>query len=122
MAENRHGLPAFAGNDEGLATIRHFHFTIEMPPGPNPRAPGTLPIVTGDFIMAYASHYRQVFDVPVAGRRRDVSAVFRDPAHASLIELEFSNYGRNPRFQPGWYILPAVVTGMAIIAAVLVLI
>jgi len=72
--------------------------------------------------MAHASHYRHVFDIPVPRRRREVSAVFRDPAHASLIECEFSNYGRNPRFPAGWYILPAVVTGMAIIAAVLLLV
>ena len=71
--------------------------------------------------MAYAGHYRHVFDIPVS-RKREVSAVFRDPAHVSLIEREFSNYGRNPRFPAGWYILPAVVTGMAIIVAVLLLI
>ena len=72
--------------------------------------------------MAYAGHYRHVFDVPVARRKRDVSAVFRDPSHVKLVEMEFSNVGRNPRFPAGWYILPAVVTGMAIIAAVLLLV
>lgn len=72
--------------------------------------------------MAYAGHYRHVFDIPVSRRKREVSAVFRDPSHVKLAELEFSNYGRNPRFVAGWYILPAVVTGMAIIAAVLLVI
>lgn len=72
--------------------------------------------------MGYAGHYRHVFDVPAARRTRDVSAVFRDPAHVKLVELEFGNYGRNSRFVAGWYILPAVVTGMAIIAAVLLIV
>lgn len=72
--------------------------------------------------MAYAGHYRHVFDIPVSRRKREVSAVFRDPSHKKLVELEFSNYGRNTRFPAGWYILPAVVTGMAIIAAVLLVI
>ena len=72
--------------------------------------------------MAYAGHYRHVFDVPVAHRKRVVSSVFRDPTNVKLVELEFSNVGRNPRFVAGWYILPAVVTGMAIIAAVLLIV
>lgn len=72
--------------------------------------------------MAYAGPYRHVFDIPVSRRKREVSAVFRDPSQVRLVELEFSNYGRNPRFVAGWYILPAVVTGMAIIAAVLLIV
>jgi hypothetical protein len=72
--------------------------------------------------MAYAGHYRHVFDVPVARRKHDVSAVFRDPSHVKLVEMEFSNVGRNPRFPASWYILPAVVTGMAIIAATLLIV
>lgn len=69
--------------------------------------------------MAYAGHYRNVFSIPVARRKRGVPSVFRD---RELMDMEFSEYGRAARFTPGWYILPAVVTGMAIIAAVLVIV
>jgi hypothetical protein len=73
--------------------------------------------------MAYASPYRHVFDIPVArlARKRITANVFRDRAHADLIDLEFSEYGRNPRFPAGWFILPCVVLGMAIVAALILL-
>ena len=73
--------------------------------------------------MAYTYAHDHVFDVPLAGRirnrRRNVADVFRDRAHAELIDLEFSEYGRNSRFLPGWYILPGVVGGLVVIVAVL---
>jgi hypothetical protein len=73
--------------------------------------------------MAYTYAHDHVFDVPLAGRisprRRDVAAVFRDRAHAELIDLEFSEYGRHSRFLPGWYILPGAVAGLVVIVAVL---
>jgi hypothetical protein len=73
--------------------------------------------------MAYASPYRHVFDIPVAqpARKRATANVFRDRAHADLIDLEFSEYGRDPRFASGWFLLPGVVAGMAIVAALILL-
>jgi len=66
--------------------------------------------------MAEVHFYHPMGGAP---RRRAFS---RKRKQGELIDLEFSNYGRNSRFQPGWYILPAVVTGMAIIAALLLLV
>ena len=75
--------------------------------------------------MAYTYAHDHVFDVPLAGRirrrRRDVADVFRDRAHAELIDLEFSEYGRCSRFLPGWYILPGAVAGLVVIVAALLL-
>ena len=72
--------------------------------------------------MAYASPYRNVFDIPVRpARKRAPANVFRDRAHVDLIDLEFSEYGRDPRFAPGWFILPGAVLGMAVVAALILL-
>jgi hypothetical protein len=75
--------------------------------------------------MAYVHHYDHIHDVPLARRprrRRETAEIFRDREYAELIDLEFSNAGRNPRFPAGWFILPAVVTGMAVLAAVALLV
>jgi hypothetical protein len=75
--------------------------------------------------MAYTYAHDHVFDVPLARRvrrRRDVADVFRDRAHAELIDLEFSEYGRCSRFLPGWYILPGIVAGVIVIASVLLVV
>lgn len=72
--------------------------------------------------MTYTYAHDHVFDVPLARRprkRRNVADVFRDRAHAELIDLEFSEYGRSARFMPGWYILPGMVAGVLVIVAVL---
>jgi hypothetical protein len=69
--------------------------------------------------MAEVHFHHPMFGVSHARRRVGLA---RGREQAELIDLEFSNYGRSPRFQHGWYILPAVVTGMAIIAAVLLLV
>ena len=38
-------------------------------------------------------------------------------AQDSLIECEFSEIGRNPRFAPGWFIVPAtMLTGLVAVA------
>jgi len=68
--------------------------------------------------MAEVHFHHPMFGVPRPHR----AGFSRGREQAQLIDLEFSNYGRSPRFQHGWYILPAVVTGMAIIAAVLLLV
>jgi hypothetical protein len=73
--------------------------------------------------MAYVHHYDHIHDVPLARRprRRETAEIFRGREYAELIDLEFSNVGRNPRFPAGWFILPAIVTGMAIVAALALL-
>lgn len=70
--------------------------------------------------MAEVHFYHPMFGL--AHVRRRATGFARNRGQSELIDLEFSNYGRSPRFQHGWYILPAVVTGMAIIAAVLLLV
>ena len=36
--------------------------------------------------------------------------------HRDIIDLEFSDYGRDPRFLQGWWILPGVLIGAALAA------
>jgi hypothetical protein len=77
--------------------------------------------------MAYAGHYHHQYDAQVArcrnaARKKRIPAVFQDRDHISAMDLEFSEYGRNTRFVPGWFILPAAVLGMAIIAALLLVV
>jgi len=72
--------------------------------------------------MAEVHFYHPMFGARPARARRRAAGLLRTRTQGELIDLEFSNYGRNPRFQHGWYILPALVTGMAIIAAVLLLV
>ena len=64
--------------------------------------------------MAFAGTYGDVFDVPAAAGSSDT---IDDEA---LIELEFSDYGRDHRFLPGWYILPSIVGGLLVIASLLI--
>jgi hypothetical protein len=71
--------------------------------------------------MAEVHFYHPMFNARAAQARR-VRGLLRTRTQGELIDLEFSNYGRSPRFQHGWYILPALVTGMAIIAAVLLIV
>ncbi len=64
--------------------------------------------------MAFAGTVVEVFDIPAATRD---SAICDDPA---LLELEFSDYGRDARFLPGWYILPSIVGGVLVIASLFI--
>jgi hypothetical protein len=64
--------------------------------------------------MAFAGTYDDVFDIPAAAGS---DAIHDDEA---LMELEFSDYGRDARFLPGWYILPSVVGGVLVILSLLV--
>lgn len=69
--------------------------------------------------MAYSSHYGPLLESPAARprRKRTPLDVFRD--HADRVDLEFSEYARDPRFIPGWFILPGVMLGAAIIMVLL---
>ncbi|MEP6831573.1 MAG: hypothetical protein ABI963_14620 [Rhizomicrobium sp.] len=64
--------------------------------------------------MAFAGTYDDVFDVP--GSTEHAVRPYDD----ALIELEFSDYGRDARFLPGWYILPSIVGGLLVIASLIV--
>jgi len=64
--------------------------------------------------MAFAGTYDNSFDIPaVAGK-----LAIHD--YDALIDLEFSDYGRDGRFLPGWYILPSIVGGLLVIASLLI--
>ena len=39
--------------------------------------------------------------------------------HDALMDLEFSEIGRDPRFLPGWYILPSIVGGLLVLASLI---
>ena len=68
--------------------------------------------------MAFAGTYDDVFEIPGAAGR----AVRERPTidHDALMELEFSDYGRDPRFLPGWYILPSILGGLLVITSLFV--
>ena len=65
--------------------------------------------------MAFAGTYDEVFEIPAA---TGSATAIHD--HDALMELEFSDYGRDDRFLPGWYILPSIVGGLLVIAALLI--
>ena len=67
--------------------------------------------------MAYSSPYGPLLEEPAARPRRKPLDVFRD--HADRVDLEFGEYARDPRFIPGWFILPGVMLGAAIIMVLL---
>jgi hypothetical protein len=75
------------------------------------------------FSSYYHSHHHHVFDVPAVRRRakskRPVPEIFRRPYDAELIDAEFSEIGRDPRFLPGWYILPGAMLGVVMLGLVL---
>jgi hypothetical protein len=60
-----------------------------------------------------AAYYDQVFLVPVA---RPSRAVQRSNVEA-IVDWEFSDEMRDPRFLPGWFLLP--VLGFGVLAAAL---
>jgi hypothetical protein len=64
--------------------------------------------------MAFAGTYDDVFDIPGSAEHTV------RPDDDALIELEFSDYGRDARFLPGWYILPSIVGGLLVIISLIV--
>ena len=69
--------------------------------------------------MAVANCFDSILDVgadwPVLPRR------VADPIDPELLlDLEFSEVGRDPRFLPGWYILPSIVGGLLVLTALIV--
>jgi hypothetical protein len=64
--------------------------------------------------MAFAGTYDNSFDIPaVAG-----NLAIHD--YDALIDLEFSDYGRDGRFLPGWYILPSIVGGLLVLSSLFI--
>ena len=66
--------------------------------------------------MAYSSHYDRDLDVARGERlgraRRSARAVaiaYSNAIWSDLIEIEFSNFGRDPRYPRGWYMAPAML-------------
>jgi len=64
--------------------------------------------------MAFAGTYDEVFEIPATAES------VTDANLDALMELEFSDYGRDDRFLPGWYILPSVVGGLLVILSLLI--
>jgi hypothetical protein len=65
--------------------------------------------------MAVASYYDNVLEGRFPRHARAVPLA----DHDALLDLEFSEAGRDPRFLPGWYILPAVLGGVLMLAALI---
>lgn len=65
--------------------------------------------------MAVVTFYDSVFDGSLPERAPAVRILDRD----ALMELEFSEVGRDPRFLPGWYILPSIFAGTLLLAALI---
>lgn len=51
---------------------------------------------------------------PVTGQ-----VTYRSGTDEDLINLEFSDYGRDRRFLPGWWIVPSLVSAIAIVGSFL---
>ena len=71
--------------------------------------------------MASLSHCHHSFDMVAARRlartRRGQAAVIAYPGRdwSDLIELEFSDYGRDRRLARGWFIAPVILTLLLLI-------
>ncbi|HXS06716.1 MAG TPA: hypothetical protein VN723_08010 [Rhizomicrobium sp.] len=65
--------------------------------------------------------YRHVFDIPPARKAKAKKPTREESEHERLIECEFSEIGRDPRFPAGWYIMPGVLLGLFLIVAVMLL-
>ncbi|MGH6827930.1 MAG: hypothetical protein ACREFW_03360 [Rhizomicrobium sp.] len=66
--------------------------------------------------MAYSSHYDRDLDIVRAERlsrarraSRAVGVAYPNAIWSDLIEIEFSNFGRNPHYPRGWYMAPAML-------------
>jgi hypothetical protein len=73
-------------------------------------------------VMSYVHHYSHLFDIPLARvvrGKRGASDIVRDREQADLIDTGFSDYGIDPRFPSGWYIVPAFVVAVLVIVALL---
>ena len=68
--------------------------------------------------------YRHVFDIPLARKakaKKPAAPAQEKSEHELLLECEFSEVGRDPRFPPGWYIVPGALLGVFVVLAVLLL-
>lgn len=69
--------------------------------------------------MAVVSRFDRLLDdniVPFPRRARAITGPERD----ALLELEFGEMGRDPRFLPGWYILPFAAIGAVVFLFLLI--
>jgi hypothetical protein len=68
--------------------------------------------------MAVAVYFDSVFDNSAGAFPAPASIPSLD--HDTLMELEFSDIGRDPRFLPGWYILPSVLGALLVLTSLIV--
>jgi hypothetical protein len=69
--------------------------------------------------MAVASYFDSVPDgnvVPFPKPAPDISS----REMQELLELEFSDIGRDPHFLPGWYILPSILGGLLVLVSLFI--
>jgi hypothetical protein len=69
--------------------------------------------------MAVANYFDSIVDF---GPERPVAQLtFAETFdHDALMDLEFSEIGRDSRFLPGWYILPSIVGGLLVLVSLAV--
>ena len=71
--------------------------------------------------MASWSHCDHSFDrvaaqrIARSRRGKAVAIAYPGPTWSDLIELEFSDFGRDARFPSGWFIAPVVLTLLLLI-------
>jgi hypothetical protein len=72
-------------------------------------------------IMASWNYGHHSFDISSAQRlsrarrAKAVAIAYPGPTWSDLIELEFSNFGRDARFPSGWFIAPVMLTLLLLI-------
>lgn len=69
--------------------------------------------------MAVASHFDRLLGDNIVRFPARAPATTRLKREA-LLELEFSEIGRDPRFLPGWYILPFAAIGAGMLLFLLI--
>ena len=80
--------------------------------------------------MAFAHDFsphgriRHLLDIPIARNakaKKPLAPPREKSEHELLLECEFSETGRDPRFPAGWYIVPGALMGLFLVLALLLL-
>ena len=72
-----------------------------------------------DFLPRDRNH--RLFDISVARKAKAKKPPREKSEHELLLECEFSEIGRDPRFPAGWYIVPGALMGLFLVLALLLL-
>lgn len=67
--------------------------------------------------MGLAVCYDPVFGGESAEDGTAPDGTLSDFEYAALMDLEFSDFGRDPRLLPGWYILPSIIGGLLVVTS-----